>query len=139
MSAPCVGSPNYDRRQREHEKQERERQTKYKPKPPPTPAQVAKEKAEEAKQKVIQVAKALGQILMDEIGITDALNCFTQGDLGACAETALNVAMSFIGGVAGKPLKKIWPTDEMEEGCRPRQPDPKTRRRPRQRRQNLDS
>ncbi|MFF4181390.1 hypothetical protein [Streptomyces sp. NPDC001750] len=43
---------------------------------------------------------------MDELGITAALDCFSSGDLGACGETALNVAGSFAGGLAGKFLAK---------------------------------
>lgn len=66
----------------------------------------AERAAEEAKQKIIDAAKALLKIAMDELGITAALDCFTTGDLGACAETALNVASSFVGGLAGKILVK---------------------------------
>ncbi|XKK38614.1 HINT domain-containing protein [Nocardiopsis sp. ARC36] len=36
------------------------------------------------------------------MGITAGLECFTTGDLGACSETALNVASMFVGGRAGK-------------------------------------
>jgi hypothetical protein len=43
---------------------------------------------------------------MDELGITAGLDCFTKGDLGACAETAVNVLMSSIGGLAAKAMAK---------------------------------
>jgi hypothetical protein len=43
---------------------------------------------------------------MDVIGVTSALDCFTNGDLGACLETGLNVVMSFVGGLAGKIIAK---------------------------------
>ncbi|WP_238014582.1 polymorphic toxin-type HINT domain-containing protein [Dactylosporangium sp. AC04546] len=66
----------------------------------------ARRKAEEAKQKLINAAKALGKIAMDELGITAALDCLTTGDLGACGETILNVASSFVGGLAGKLASK---------------------------------
>ncbi|MEV0598953.1 polymorphic toxin-type HINT domain-containing protein [Streptomyces sp. NPDC050315] len=39
---------------------------------------------------------------MDELGITDALDCFTTGSLGACGATALTIATSFVGGLVGK-------------------------------------
>ncbi|WP_433042736.1 RHS repeat-associated core domain-containing protein [Dactylosporangium sp. CS-033363] len=79
-----------------------------KPKPPiEDPAlREAKEKAEQAKQKLINAAKALGKIAMDELGITAALDCLTTGDLGACGETIVNVASSFVGGLAGKLASK---------------------------------
>jgi guanyl-specific ribonuclease Sa len=41
-------------------------------------------------------------LVADELGITAGLECFTTGDLGACGETALNVASMFVGGLAGK-------------------------------------
>ncbi|BCL14611.1 polymorphic toxin-type HINT domain-containing protein [Micromonospora sagamiensis] len=55
-----------------------------------------------AKQKILDSAKALAKILMDELGITDALNCLTQGDMGGCLATAANIAGAMIGGVLGK-------------------------------------
>jgi RHS repeat-associated protein len=68
--------------------------------------QQAQEAADAAKQKVVETAKALGKIAMDELGITAALDCFTTGDLGSCLETGLNIAASFVGGLAGKLLAK---------------------------------
>lgn len=59
-----------------------------------------------AKQVVTEVAIELGKILMDELGITDALDCFTTGNLGACAATAVTVISSLIGGIAGKLIAK---------------------------------
>ncbi|MEU8338741.1 polymorphic toxin-type HINT domain-containing protein, partial [Micromonospora tulbaghiae] len=47
-------------------------------------------------------AKALAKILMDELGITDALDCFLKGDMGGCLATAVNVAGAAIGGALGK-------------------------------------
>ncbi|MEU5942367.1 polymorphic toxin-type HINT domain-containing protein [Micromonospora sp. NPDC047548] len=55
-----------------------------------------------AKQKLLDAAKALAKILMDELGITDALDCFTKGDMGGCLATAGNIASSMLGGVLGK-------------------------------------
>ncbi|MFG1610653.1 RHS repeat-associated core domain-containing protein [Actinoplanes sp. NPDC049265] len=55
-----------------------------------------------AKQKILDAAIALGKILADELGITDALNCFTKGDLGGCVNTAINVLSSVVGGAIGK-------------------------------------
>ncbi|WP_435279065.1 RHS repeat-associated core domain-containing protein [Streptomyces sp. 1222.5] len=73
-----------------------------------TPAQakadVAKIEEDSAKQKAIAIAKELGKIAADELGITDALDCFTTGALGACGNTALNVVSSFMG---GGPLAKL--------------------------------
>lgn len=59
-------------------------------------------KADGAKQRLADIAKELAQIAMDELGITDALDCFTTGNLGACGATALNIATSFAGGLVGK-------------------------------------
>ncbi|GIF73371.1 RHS repeat domain-containing protein [Asanoa siamensis] len=66
----------------------------------------AREDAEKAKQRLINGAKMLGKIAMDELGITAGLDCLTTGDLGACGETALNIAMTFAGGLALKLAKK---------------------------------
>ncbi|UUY51951.1 polymorphic toxin-type HINT domain-containing protein [Streptomyces yangpuensis] len=59
-----------------------------------------------AKGKVKQAVKQITKILMDELGVTAALDCFSSGDLGSCGETALNIAGSFAGGLAGKVLAK---------------------------------
>ncbi|WP_405788862.1 sugar-binding protein [Streptomyces sp. NBC_00029] len=59
-----------------------------------------------AKNKVKNAVKQIAKILMDELGVTAALDCFSSGDLGSCGETALNVAGSFAGGLAGKILAK---------------------------------
>ncbi|MFV2099429.1 hypothetical protein ACFHW1_28850, partial [Micromonospora sp. LOL_014] len=81
------------------------------PRPPPVstvPPEVAQARrdVEDAKQVVVAVAKELGQILMDELGITDAVDCFINGDMGACAMTALNVVLTAVGGAAGKLLAR---------------------------------
>ncbi|MEV4708509.1 RHS repeat-associated core domain-containing protein [Actinoplanes sp. NPDC049316] len=55
-----------------------------------------------AKAKILNAAKALGKILADELGITDALDCFTKGDMGGCINTAVNVLSSVVGGAIGK-------------------------------------
>ncbi|SCL55079.1 intein C-terminal splicing region/RHS repeat-associated core domain-containing protein [Micromonospora yangpuensis] len=55
-----------------------------------------------AKAKMLNAAKALAKILMDELGITDALDCFLKGDMGGCLATAANVAGAAIGGALGK-------------------------------------
>jgi RHS repeat-associated protein len=61
---------------------------------------------EEAKKVIKKVIKDLVKIVADELGITDALNCFTDGDLGACISTGVTVLSSFAGGIAGKLLSK---------------------------------
>ncbi len=60
--------------------------------------------AASAKRRAIAAAKELGKIVADELGITDALDCFTTGALGACGSTALNVITSFVG---GGPITKL--------------------------------
>ncbi len=50
--------------------------------------------------------KEIAKTAADELGITDALKCFTKGDLGACGSTALNVLASVAGGLAGKIAAK---------------------------------
>ncbi|TCC44623.1 hypothetical protein E0H75_34230 [Kribbella capetownensis] len=73
------------------------------------------QKVKEAKEHVKKVIKDLVKIVADELGITDALNCFTNGDIGACISTGVTVLSSFAGGIAGKlitkyawRLKKAW-------------------------------
>ncbi|MFE3657630.1 RHS repeat-associated core domain-containing protein [Streptomyces sp. NPDC059165] len=86
-------------------------------KPTQTPAQTAVNDATDnlnraqnnlsgAKQQIKRAVKAITKIVMDELGITAALDCFSSGDLGSCGETALNIAGSFAGGLAGKFLAK---------------------------------
>ncbi|WP_018530965.1 MULTISPECIES: polymorphic toxin-type HINT domain-containing protein [unclassified Streptomyces] len=66
-------------------------------------------KADAAKQRAIAIAKELGKIIADELGITDALDCFTTGSLGACGATAGNIVMSLIGGgPVTKLIGKYW-------------------------------
>lgn len=52
--------------------------------------------------KALEAAKELGKILADELGITDALDCITEGDMGACTETLINVLLSLVGGAVAK-------------------------------------
>ncbi|MFI6285031.1 polymorphic toxin-type HINT domain-containing protein [Streptomyces sp. NPDC051018] len=59
-----------------------------------------------AKQKVVNAGKKLAKILMDELGVTAALDCISSGDAASCGETLLNIAGSFAGGLAGKLLAK---------------------------------
>ncbi|NUL04853.1 hypothetical protein HRW07_16790 [Streptomyces lunaelactis] len=56
--------------------------------------------------KAIEAAKELAKILAEELGITDALDCITKGDMGACTETLVNVLLSLIGGAVGKLAAK---------------------------------
>ncbi|MEU4146018.1 RHS repeat-associated core domain-containing protein [Streptomyces parvulus] len=64
--------------------------------------QAAKAQADAAKRRAIAIAKEVAQIIADELGITDALDCFTTGSLGACAATAVNVVTSLVGGAVGR-------------------------------------
>ncbi|MCX4811802.1 polymorphic toxin-type HINT domain-containing protein [Streptomyces sp. NBC_01239] len=78
-----------------------------------TPAQAKADSAraaeDAAKAKAIAIAKELGKIIADELGITDALDCFTTGSLGSCGATAANVVTSLIGGgPVGKLVSKYW-------------------------------
>ncbi|WP_405597774.1 polymorphic toxin-type HINT domain-containing protein [Streptomyces sp. NBC_01410] len=59
-------------------------------------------KADGAKMRAAAAARELADIAMEELGIKDALDCFTTGNLGACGATLLNVATSFVGGLVGK-------------------------------------
>ncbi|MFD3918895.1 polymorphic toxin-type HINT domain-containing protein [Streptomyces sp. NPDC058595] len=56
--------------------------------------------------KAKEAAKELAKILADELGITDALDCITKGDMGACTETLINVLLSIVGGAVGKLAAK---------------------------------
>ncbi|WP_405795190.1 Hint domain-containing protein [Streptomyces sp. NBC_01506] len=64
----------------------------------------AAEKSDSDKAK--EAAKELAKILADELGITDALDCITKGDMGACTETLVNVLLSLVGGAVGKLAAK---------------------------------
>ncbi|QHY97871.1 hypothetical protein SSPS47_22430 [Streptomyces sp. S4.7] len=64
----------------------------------------AAEKSDSDKAK--EAAKELAKILADELGITDALDCITKGDMGACTETLINVLLSIVGGAVGKLAAK---------------------------------
>ncbi|WP_405675920.1 HINT domain-containing protein [Streptomyces sp. NBC_01511] len=64
----------------------------------------AAEKSDSDKAK--EAAKELAKILADELGITDALDCITKGDMGACTETLINVLTSVVGGAVGKLAAK---------------------------------
>lgn len=56
--------------------------------------------------KAVEAAKELARILAEELGITDALDCITEGDMGACTETLINVLSSLVGGAVGKLAAK---------------------------------
>ncbi|MFD0514170.1 Hint domain-containing protein [Streptomyces aureus] len=72
-------------------------------------ARQERRKANAAKELAIAIAKELGKIVADELGITDALDCFTTGSLGACGATAGNIVSSLIGGgPATKLVMKYW-------------------------------
>jgi RHS repeat-associated protein len=77
-------------------------------------ADAARAKEDAAKAKAIAVAKELGKIIADELGITDALDCFTTGSLGSCGATVANVVTSLIGGgPIGKLVSKyFWRVDK---------------------------
>ncbi|MFF1821363.1 polymorphic toxin-type HINT domain-containing protein [Kribbella sp. NPDC058245] len=64
------------------------------------------ERQEKAKKIIKEVVKALVKIAADELGITDALNCFTEGDIGGCISTGVTVLSSFVGGIAAKLATK---------------------------------
>ncbi|WP_406000906.1 polymorphic toxin-type HINT domain-containing protein [Streptomyces sp. NBC_00829] len=78
----------------------------------------AKEQQSQAGQVIKQAAKALVKIARDLLGIDAALDCFSSGDLGSCGETALNIAGSFAGGLAGKILAKYGAPWKWVEGAR---------------------
>ncbi|GAA0993603.1 polymorphic toxin-type HINT domain-containing protein [Nocardiopsis tropica] len=65
--------------------------------------------------------------MADELGITAGLECFTTGDLGACGETALNVASMFVGGLAGKIDNLCAPGNSFVPGTRVLMADGSTR------------
>lgn len=64
----------------------------------------AQAEVDAAKYRAVAIAKELAQIVMDELGLTDALDCFTTGALGSCGATALNVVSSLI---SGGPLARL--------------------------------
>ncbi|MFF8383440.1 RHS repeat-associated core domain-containing protein [Streptomyces kanasensis] len=62
----------------------------------------------DARNQIKSAAKKLVKIVADELGVTAAFDCLSSGDLAACGETALNIAGSFVGGLAGKFVAKYW-------------------------------
>jgi RHS repeat-associated protein len=64
------------------------------------------EAVRKVKEELKTVLKDLTKIVADELGITDALDCFKNGDISSCVSTGVNVLTSFAGGVAGKMLAK---------------------------------
>ncbi|WP_306371048.1 RHS repeat-associated core domain-containing protein [Nocardiopsis sp. CC223A] len=68
--------------------------------------QAAQRELREAKEKLVKAATGLAQLVADELGITAGLECFTTGNLAACGETALNVALMFVGGLPAKIAAK---------------------------------
>lgn len=78
-----------------------------------TPAQrkavVVRSRANVEQSRAVLAAKELGKIIQDELGITDALDCFSTGSLGSCGATILNVVTSAIGAKIGQLAKKyVW-------------------------------
>ncbi|SCL24453.1 polymorphic toxin-type HINT domain-containing protein [Micromonospora inyonensis] len=69
-----------------------------------------------AKQKILEAAKSLAKVAMDELGITDALNCLTKGDLDGCLNTAIDLATSFVGGLVAKFARKYGPPWKWDDG-----------------------
>ncbi|MGW1817946.1 polymorphic toxin-type HINT domain-containing protein [Streptomyces sp. NPDC002125] len=68
--------------------------------------QDAQKAEKDSSDQAIEAAKELAKILADELGITDALDCITKGDMGACTETLINVLLSLVGGAVGKLAAK---------------------------------
>ncbi|UGY94235.1 RHS repeat-associated core domain-containing protein [Streptomyces gobiensis] len=66
----------------------------------------AQKKLATTKKQVKKAAQKIVQIAMDIMGIPAAMDCISSGDLASCGETALNVAGTFVGGLAGKILAK---------------------------------
>lgn len=66
----------------------------------------AQQSVSSSKKRVKQAVKAITKLVMQELGVDAALDCFSSGDLGSCGETFLNVAGSFAGGLAGKIAAK---------------------------------
>ncbi|MEU1118401.1 MULTISPECIES: polymorphic toxin-type HINT domain-containing protein [unclassified Streptomyces] len=78
-----------------------------------TPAQrkavAARSRANVQQSFAVSAAKELGKIIADELGVTDALDCFSTGSLGSCGATILNVVVSAIGAKIGQLAKKyLW-------------------------------
>ncbi|MCZ7414109.1 RHS repeat-associated core domain-containing protein [Streptomyces sp. WMMC897] len=71
-----------------------------------------------ARQQTIDAAAELVEIAKDVLGINAAMDCFSSGDLAACGETALNIAGSFVGGLAGKILAKYGAPWQWAKGAR---------------------
>ena len=68
--------------------------------------QDAQKAEKDAGDKAKDAAKELAKILAEELGIKDAFDCITKGDMGACTETLINILTSLIGGAVGKLAAK---------------------------------
>lgn len=79
---------------------------------------VAKKRKDDAQNRLKDSVGSVLKILADELGITAAVNCFTQGDMGACGEVAVNIVTSLVGGIAGKLLKKYGAPWNWKKGAK---------------------
>ncbi|WP_347731941.1 polymorphic toxin-type HINT domain-containing protein [Streptomyces sp. CAU 1734] len=67
-----------------------------------------------AKQKMQKAADALGKELLDQLGVTAAMDCISTGNLSDCGETLLNVASYLVGAKAvqiaagGVDIRRPW-------------------------------
>ncbi|MGK5448634.1 polymorphic toxin-type HINT domain-containing protein [Streptomyces radiopugnans] len=76
----------------------------------------ARAAANAAKRRAVMAAKEIAKIAADELGITDALDCFTTGSLGACGATIVNIATTFAGGLVSKLAVKYGVPWNWEKG-----------------------
>ncbi|MFE7839230.1 RHS repeat-associated core domain-containing protein [Streptomyces sp. NPDC057474] len=76
----------------------------------------AEQQQSAAQQRFRSAGKELVKIVMDILGISAAMDCFSSGNLAACGETMLTIAGSFAGGFAGKLLAKYGMPWNMRKG-----------------------
>ncbi|GAA2521109.1 RHS repeat-associated core domain-containing protein [Winogradskya humida] len=68
----------------------------------------AKSEAQKAQEMIEKVGRELIKFVADELGITDAIDCFTKGDIGGCVSTLMNIVSMVVGGAVGKLVARYW-------------------------------
>jgi RHS repeat-associated protein len=79
--------------------------------------QQAQQSLGQSKRLIVAALWGIAKILADVLGITDAVNCL-HGELGGCIATAGTIALSLVGGLAGKILSKYGAPWKWRAGAR---------------------
>ncbi len=79
--------------------------------------EAARHDRDEAKSQVIKHVKGIVKIVADLTGVSAGISCL-QGNIGGCAETAVNVLLAAVGGAVGKIIEKYGAPWRWKAGAR---------------------